>query len=203
MERRTAFGNRNRNGLVLALMIVFLGAIWLGWQDVRSRLASWGSGGWTFSPWPDLWFGDEFTFIRLGDERRREDGAVRKEKGPTAATLASRRPASTRSKRAVAEPSRSFSRNPGVLIAVVDHERLRMEWTADPHSPEPGPCAHDVTDAIESIARDRCVDLVLDSSFVNGAGTPWVFSGKRVVDLTNEVIARLRSRAMPATGAVP
>ena len=85
-------------------------------------------------------------------------------------------------------------------IAVVDRTRVVSEVNGKiPSTGNDEGISEELDSAIHRLAGTGAFSLVFDSSFRHGAGSPFVFSGERVTDLTDEVISILLGRDGPGS----
>lgn len=85
-------------------------------------------------------------------------------------------------------------------IAVVERTRVVSEVNGEtPSAGNDEGFSEELDAAIRRLAGTGAFSLVFDSSFRHGAGSPFVFSGERVTDLTDEVISILLGRGDPET----
>lgn len=189
-------GSRKRKKAAVAVVVVLLlWSGWFGWQEVSRRPSLSESGLALSLSWPDF-AEDGFIIHRFLDQvapassNENEDGLAGLPENPAITETFSND--STDSQGASIE-STGWSHSPA--IAVVDRERILGVLFGDAREKK-GPEIDEVVDsAIRSCARNRSLDLVFDNSFHMEAGSPFVFSSDRIIDLTDEVIATLSKQS--------
>jgi hypothetical protein len=187
--------SRNRKKTAWTLVVVcLLGAIWLGWREIP-RTPSLGTEVAWGASWPDF-EGDDFFISRWIDpdasasESVEGDGYRPQQDESAISGEVSGLPTGSRT-----GAMKSTDGRPALALGVVDRDQI-LESVFGDADEEGGKEADGAIDsAIQTCARSRSLDLVFDSSFHVGGGPPFVFTGDRVVDLTDEVIATLRKQA--------
>jgi hypothetical protein len=185
--------SRKRKKVTVVVVVgLLLWSCWFGWREV-SRSPSLSESRLASSPaWPDF-VEDAFFIHRFLDPVHlalpNGEGSGRSELPGNPATTGTFSNHSTDSQGGSID-STGWSHSPA--LAVVDRERI-LESVFEDVSEDPGPEINAAVDsAIQTCARNRSLDLVFDTSFRTEAGTAFVFSGDRIIDLTDEVIATLR-----------
>jgi len=197
---RQVTGSRKRKKATVAVVVVLLlWSGWFGWREV-SRSPSLSEGGLASShAWPDF-VEDAFFIHRFLDpvppasSNEDEDGLAGLPENPAIPETFSNHSIDSRGG---STESTGWLHSPA--LAAVDRERILESVFGDAREEE-GPGIDEAIDsAIRSCARNRSLDLVFDTSFRMEAGSPFVFSGDRIIDLTDEVIATLLKQSnLPA-----
>jgi hypothetical protein len=193
-------GSRKRKKATVAVVVVLLlWSCWFGWREV-SRSPSLSESGLASSlSWPD--FAEDGFFIHRfldpvapASSNEDEDGLAGLPENPAITETFSNH--SIDSRGGSTEPT-GWLHSPA--LAAVDRERILESVFGDAREEEGPEIDEAIDSAIQSCARNRSLDLVFDTSFRMEAGSPFVFSGDRIIDLTDEVIATLSKQSnLPA-----
>lgn len=194
--------SRNRKKTAWTLVAVsLLAAVWLGRREIPRTPSLPGTDVAWVLPWTNFEEGDFFISRWIEPDASASasvegDGYRPQQEDSAMSGEFSVPPNVSRS-----GAMKSSGKWPALALGVVDHDRVLESVVGDADELGGKEADGAIDSAIQTCARSRSLDLVFDSSFHSGGGHPFAFTGDRVLDLTDEVIATLRKQAKQSTTA--